>query len=70
MYHKMCPRLSACGAEGVTLQVACIDRMYLNVYAPKLQTESGAIWFFRGNCFDNVRFNVVCQGVRLLTERV
>ncbi|MFS8086440.1 MAG: hypothetical protein ACMG6H_12480 [Acidobacteriota bacterium] len=23
--------------------------MYLNVYVPKLQTESGAVWFFRGH---------------------
>jgi hypothetical protein len=33
----------------VTLEVECIDRMYLNVYVPKLQTESGAVWFFRGH---------------------
>ncbi|MCL5996871.1 MAG: hypothetical protein M1546_12565 [Chloroflexi bacterium] len=26
-----------------------IDRMYLNVYVPKLQTASGAVWFFRGH---------------------
>lgn len=35
--------------QHVTLQVECIDRMYLNVYVPKLQTESGAVWFFRGH---------------------
>ena len=33
----------------VTLEVESIDRMYLNVYVPKLQTESGAVWFFRGH---------------------
>ena len=33
----------------VTLEVESIDRMYLNVYVPKLQTASGAVWFFRGH---------------------
>jgi hypothetical protein len=32
----------------VTLSVECIDRMYLNVYVPKLQREKDAAWFFRG----------------------
>src|SRR5438132_11273181 len=31
----------------VTLEVEGIDRMYLNVYQPKLQTEKGAACFFR-----------------------
>jgi hypothetical protein len=31
----------------VTLEVEGIDRMYLNVYQPKLQTEMGAACFFR-----------------------
>jgi hypothetical protein len=31
----------------VTLEVEGIDRMYLNVYQPKLQTELGAVGFFR-----------------------
>ena len=31
----------------VTLEVEGIDRMYLNVYQPKLQMEKGAAWFFR-----------------------
>src|SRR6266511_2354968 len=35
--------------ERVTLEVESIDRMYLNVYVPKLQTETGAVWFFRGH---------------------
>ena len=30
-----------------TLEVEGIDRMYLNVYQPKLQTEKQAAWFFR-----------------------
>ena len=33
--------------DRVTLQVECIDRMYLNVYQPKLQTEKNAACFFR-----------------------
>ena len=31
----------------VTLEVEGIDRMYLNVYQPKLQMEKGAACFFR-----------------------
>ena len=27
--------------QHVALEVECIDRMYLNVYQPKLQTEGG-----------------------------
>jgi hypothetical protein len=33
--------------EHVTLSVEGIDRMYLNVYVPRLQTERGVVWFFR-----------------------
>jgi hypothetical protein len=31
----------------VTLEVECIDRMYLNVYIPALQRERGVASFFR-----------------------
>ncbi len=31
----------------ITLEVECIDRMYLNVYQPRLQSESGVASFFR-----------------------
>jgi hypothetical protein len=31
----------------VTLEVECIDRMYLNVYQPKLQSVEGVVGFFR-----------------------
>ncbi len=31
----------------MTLEVESIDRMYLNVYIPKLQRESGASWFLK-----------------------
>jgi hypothetical protein len=34
-------------AEHVTLEVECIDRMYLNLYVPKLQYVSGVVGFFR-----------------------
>lgn len=33
--------------QHVTLEVESIDRMYLNVYVPRLQTESGVAAFFR-----------------------
>ncbi|EAR21289.1 hypothetical protein NB231_08530 [Nitrococcus mobilis Nb-231] len=33
--------------EHTTLEVTCIDRMYLNVYQPMLQTEGGIAYFFR-----------------------
>ena len=34
-------------AEHVTLEVECIDRMYLNLYVPQLQRELGVVGFFR-----------------------
>lgn len=34
-------------ADHVTLEVESIDRLYLNVYQPKLQTAAGAAHFFR-----------------------
>ena len=33
-----------------TLELECIDRMYLNVYVPVLQTGAGAPYFFRQIC--------------------
>src|SRR5271165_3587056 len=33
--------------QHVTLEVEGIDRMYLNVYQPKLQTDGGVAAFFR-----------------------
>jgi hypothetical protein len=36
-------------ADHVRLSVECIDRMYLNVYVPRLQREKDAAWFFRGH---------------------
>ena len=34
-------------AGHVTLDVSCIDRLYLNGYVPRLQTAGGVIYFFR-----------------------
>ena len=31
----------------ITFELECIDRMYLNVYVPKLQYEGGVVGFFR-----------------------
>jgi hypothetical protein len=33
----------------VTFELECIDRMYLNVYVPALQCESGVVKFFRSH---------------------
>ena len=33
----------------VTFELECIDRMYLNVYVPMLQCESGVARFFRSH---------------------
>lgn len=33
--------------DHVTLEVEYIDRMYLNVYQPRLQHVNGVVWFFR-----------------------
>ena len=35
--------------ERVELEIESLDRMYLNVYVPKLQHETGVVWFFRGH---------------------
>ncbi len=35
--------------EHVTMQLECIDRMYLNVYQPKLAFEEGIVHFFRSH---------------------
>jgi len=35
--------------EHVTLEVESIDRMYLNVYVPRLQSTAGVAHFFRAH---------------------
>jgi hypothetical protein len=34
----------------VTLEVSCVDRLYLNAYVPRLQTEGGVIGFLVRAC--------------------
>jgi hypothetical protein len=36
-------------AEHVTMELECIDRMYLNVYQPKLMWPGGVVGFFKGH---------------------
>jgi hypothetical protein len=36
-------------ADHVTLEVECIDRMYCNLYVPKLQYTTGVVGFFKGH---------------------
>src|SRR5450755_4137107 len=44
------PRSAAAVLSGhVSLEVECVDRMYLNLYVPKLQYESGVVGFLRGH---------------------
>ena len=31
----------------ITLEVECIDRMYLNIYIPTLQREANVSWFLK-----------------------
>ena len=47
-------------AEHATLELECIDRMYLNAYVPMLQSGAGAAWFFR-----KVRGNPVPSSARM-----
>jgi hypothetical protein len=35
-------------SDHVVLEVECIDRMYLNVYVPTLQTELALVSYLRG----------------------
>lgn len=39
-------------ADHVTLQVRCMDRLYLNLYQPRLQHELGVVGFFRQQGFE------------------
>ena len=32
--------------DHMTLDIACIDRLYLNAYQPRLQTGAGMAYFF------------------------
>jgi hypothetical protein len=53
-------------AEHVTLEVECIDRMYLNVYVPGLQFPEGAVKFIRSHLGNPIASTVM---VAPITER-
>lgn len=36
-------------SDQVTFELECIDRMYLNLSIPQLQSERGIVGFFRGH---------------------
>ena len=42
------PRVAELQRKHVVLELECIDRMYLNVYVPKLTSAAGVAGFFRG----------------------
>ena len=37
-------------SDHTTLELECVDRMYLNVYVPLLQTAGGVAWYLRDVC--------------------
>ena len=43
--HSVCEVLR----DHVVLESECIDRMYLNVYVPRLQRIGGVVWYLRGH---------------------
>src|SRR6516162_4602198 len=43
---SIAPRVARILAQQVTLKVEGIDRMYLNVYVPRLQWEQGVVGIF------------------------
>lgn len=53
-------------AEHVTLEVECIDWMYLNVYVPRLQFPEGAVKFIRSHLGNPIASTVM---VAAITER-
>src|SRR5438105_4999363 len=49
--------------EHVTLEVECIDRLYLNAYIPKLQHELGVVGFLRGHRGHPIASSVLLQPI-------
>ena len=47
--EKITQNVATILSEHVQLEIESLDRVYLNVYVPKLQHESGVVWFFRGH---------------------
>ena len=45
---KLPPTLAELQHEHVTMELECIDRMYLNAYVPQLTSEGGIAAFCRG----------------------
>jgi hypothetical protein len=43
----MTPNIADIIRRHVSLEVRCIDRMYLHAYMPKLQTSGGLCYFLR-----------------------
>ena len=50
-------------AEHVTLEVECIDRLYLNAYIPKLQHELGVVGFLRNHRGHPIASSVLLQPI-------
>ena len=44
------PSLAGILRSHVTLEVEGIDRMYLNVYMPRLQSPAGVAWYLQHQC--------------------
>lgn len=42
------PSVAELQREHVSMELECIDRMYLNAYVPKLTSAAGVAGFFRG----------------------
>jgi len=59
--------------DHVTFELECIDRMYLNVYVPRLQWEGGVVGFFRyhrGHQFaSSALMNPITKSFVAATER-
>ena len=43
------PNVAELQREHIAFELECIDRMYLNAYVPRLTTENGVAWYFRGH---------------------
>ena len=50
-------------AEHVTLECECIDRVYANVYVPRLQYAAGVAYFFRGHRGATFAFTVLADPI-------
>ena len=49
--------------DHITLEVECIDRMYLNAYIPKLQHELGVVGFLRNHRGHQIASSVLLQPI-------